>query len=258
MNNLNEHPQIAELIDTLDKNGLTKEKAEVQSLVNYIGDMETTLTGMLGELQDMRREINLIHSSTLRSKCQNLVQKTEGKIQQGFSAVKKVKDNMITSAGNALRSFREKGKDALAESVRAMKIPEAFDKLSALFGRLSKDMAQDTVKLTAMQSELQSVKGHLKNMGLLLMGKAAKEAEHTKADKGILSKLSRLFGKAQNGFASLEQKAMDAADKLRVNRVKVSVKESLNKYKAAAKANRQADGQTLSPQPNITEKSKER
>lgn len=40
MDNLNEHPQIAELIDTLDKNGLTKEKAEVQSLVNYIGDME--------------------------------------------------------------------------------------------------------------------------------------------------------------------------------------------------------------------------
>ncbi len=258
MDNLSEHPQIAELLDTLDKNGLAKEKTEVQSLVRYIGDMEATLTGMLGELQDMRREINLIHSSTLRSKCQNLVQKTEGKIQQGFSAVKKVKDNLITSTGNALRSFREKGKDALAESVRAMKIPEAFDKLSSLFGRLSRDMAQDTMKLSAMQSELQSAKGHLKNMGLLLMGKAAKEAEHTKADKGILSRLSHLFGKVQNGFASLEQKAMDAADKLRVNRVKVSVKESLNKYKAAAKNERQADGQTLSPQPKVTEKSKER
>lgn len=258
MDNLNEHPQIAELLDTLDKNGLTKEKTEVQSLVSYIGDMEATLTGMIGELQDMRREINLIHNSTLRSKCQNLVQKTEGKIQQGVSAVKKVKDNLIASAGNALMSFREKGKDTLAESVRAMKIPEAFDKLSSLFGRLSRDMAQDTMKLSAMQSELQSAKGHLKNMGLLLVGKAAKEAEHTKTDKGVLSRLSRLFGKAQNGFASLEQRAMDAADKLRVNRVKVSVKESLNKYKAVAKNERQADGQTLSPQPKITENSKVR
>lgn len=69
MDNLNEHPQIAELIDTLDKNGLIKEKSEVQSLVTYIGSMEETLTGMLGELQDMRKEINLIHNSTLRSKC---------------------------------------------------------------------------------------------------------------------------------------------------------------------------------------------
>lgn len=64
MDNLNENPQIVELIDTLDKNGLMKEKNEVQSLVKYIGDMEETLTGMLGELQDMRREINLIHNSS--------------------------------------------------------------------------------------------------------------------------------------------------------------------------------------------------
>ena len=82
MENLEEHPQIAELLETLDQNGLTKEKSEVQSLVSYIGDMEKTLTGMLGELQDMRKEINLLQNSTLRSKCQNLVQKTEGKIQQ--------------------------------------------------------------------------------------------------------------------------------------------------------------------------------
>ena len=139
-----------------------------------------------------------------------------------------------------------------------MKIPEALDKLSSLFHRLSKDMAQDTMKLSSMNAELQSAKGHFKNMGLLLIGKAAKEAEHTKTDKGILSRLSRLFDKAQNGFASLEQKAMDVADKLRVNRVKVSVKENLNRYKAAAKGERQTEGQPLSPQPKITEKPKER
>ena len=61
----------------------------MQSLVSYIGGMEETLTEMLGELQDMRREINLIHNNTLRSKCHTLVEKTEGKIRQGFSAVKK-------------------------------------------------------------------------------------------------------------------------------------------------------------------------
>ena len=34
---------------------------------------------------------------------------------------------------------------------------------------------------------------------------------------------------------------MDAADKLRVTRVKVSVKENLNKYKAAAKSEKQPE-----------------
>ena len=79
MDQLKEHPQIVELLDTLDKNGLMKEKNEVQSLVSYIGGMEETLTEMLGELQDMRREINLIHNNTLRSKCHTLVEKTEGR-----------------------------------------------------------------------------------------------------------------------------------------------------------------------------------
>ena len=99
---------------------------------------------------------------------------------------------------------------------------------------------------------------HFKNMGLLLIGKAAKEAELTNKDKGILSRLSRLCDKVQEGFSSFEQKAMDAADKLSVNLVKVSVKENLNRYKAAAKGERQTEGQPLSPQPKISEKPKER
>ena len=40
MDELKEHPQVAELIDTLDKNEMHKEKAEVESLVDYIGGME--------------------------------------------------------------------------------------------------------------------------------------------------------------------------------------------------------------------------
>lgn len=84
MDQLKEHPQIVELLDTLDKNGLMKEKNEVQSLVSYIGGMEETLTEMLGELQDMRREINLIHNNTLRSKCHTLVEKRRVKSVRDF------------------------------------------------------------------------------------------------------------------------------------------------------------------------------
>lgn len=89
MDQLKEHPQIVELLDTLDKNGLMKEKSEVQSLVSYIGGMEETLTEMLGELQDMRREINLIHNNTLRSKCHTLVEKRRVKSVRDFPQSKR-------------------------------------------------------------------------------------------------------------------------------------------------------------------------
>lgn len=232
MDKLNEHPQIAELMETLDKNGMQKEKTEVQSLVDYIGDMEQTLTGMLFELQNMRHEISLIHNSSRRAKCQSLIQKTDNKIRQGFVACKKMKDNLIRSATDAMKAFREKGKDALASSVRTMKIPEVIDKLAVMFRKLSRDISQDKVRLESMQSELLSAKGHLKNVGLIFVGRAPKKAEQTKSDKSALTRLGRLFDKVGKGFTAMEQKSMDAADKLRVSRVKDSVKTELQNLKS--------------------------
>ena len=231
MDELREHPQVAELIDTLDKNNLHKEKAEVESLVDYIGDMEKTLTGMLKEMQAMRKEINLIHSNTLRAKCQNLVEKTEGKIKQGFTILAKVKDNVIQSAKNALKAFKEKGKEALRSAVKAMKIPETLDKLASFFGNRSKEIEQDVVKLNSMQSELTGAKGHLRNFGRLLIGRETKETEKAKSDKGIFSRFGKLLEKIGKGFDTLSQKAMDKADKIRVANVKESVKSELDALK---------------------------
>ncbi|MBQ6270485.1 MAG: hypothetical protein IJK65_02120 [Clostridiales bacterium] len=231
MDELREHPQVAELIDTLDKNDMHKEKAEVESLVDYIGEMEKTLSEMLKEMQNMRKEISLIHNSTLRSKCQNLVQKTEGKIKQIFAVIGKIKDNFIQAVGNAVRTFKEKGKEAFKKAVRAMKVPETFDNLSGLFGKFSKDIEQDVAQIDSMQTELTGAKNHLKNVGRLLVGKPAKEAEQEKSDKGILSRLGKVFGKIGRGFETLSQKAMDKADKIRAADVKESVRNELDALK---------------------------
>lgn len=231
MDELREHPQVTELIDTLDKNDMHKEKAEVESLVDYIGDMEKTLTEMLKEMQEMRQEINLIHNNTLRVKCQNLVEKTEGKIKQGFALLGKVKDNVIQSAKNALKAFKERGKEALRYAVKAMKIPETLDKLGSFFGKLSKEVEQDVQQLNSMQSELNSSKGHLKNIGRLLIGRESKEVEQAKSDKGVFSRFGKLLEKIGKGFGALSQKAMDKADKIRVTNVKESVKNELDTLK---------------------------
>ena len=39
MSELKDHPQITELMETLDKNDMHREKKEVEALVDYIGDM---------------------------------------------------------------------------------------------------------------------------------------------------------------------------------------------------------------------------
>lgn len=231
MNELYEHPQIAELMDTLEQNGMGKEQEEVRSLVDYIGDMEKTLTDMLGEMRDMRQEINLIHNSSLKAKCQSLVQKTESKIKQGLAVVGRAKDNLIQSAVGAVKTFKEKGKEAFGKAIRTMKVPETLDKLAKLFGKLSKGVEQDVVQINAMQSELNSAKGHFKNIGRLLIGREAKEEEQNKSDKGVLSRVGKILGRVGKDYSGLSQKAMDTADKIRVSHVKESVKSELDTLK---------------------------
>ena len=58
MDELKNNPQIIELLETLEGNGMHKEKGEVSALVSYIGDMEHTLSAMLAEMQEMRKERN--------------------------------------------------------------------------------------------------------------------------------------------------------------------------------------------------------
>ena len=228
MDDLRENEQITELLETLEQNGMEKEKGEVQSLVDYIGDMENTLTAMLSEMQEMRKEVNLIHDSTLRAKCSNLVQKADGSIRTCIAAIGKAKDNFIASAENAVKTFKEKGKEAFQNAVKAMKIPETLDKLGGLFQRFATSMREDVQNLQTARDEYSASKLHKTNARRSLFGKKPVEPETVKNDKGILAKLEVFCGKLARGFSSLETKTNNLADKLRYNRVKESVKADLD------------------------------
>ena len=102
MDELRNNPQIIELLETLGNNGMQKEKGEVSALVSYIGDMEQTLSVMLSEMQEMRKEVNMIHNSSVKAKCENLIQTADEKIRQGISTIGKAKNNLIASAANAV------------------------------------------------------------------------------------------------------------------------------------------------------------
>ena len=120
MDELKNNPQIIELLETLEENGMHKEKGEVSALVSYIGDMEHTLSAMLVEMQEMRKEVNMIHNSSVKAKCETLIRTADGKIRQGVAAVSKAKNNLIASAANAMKAFREKGKEALKKVVSSI------------------------------------------------------------------------------------------------------------------------------------------
>lgn len=228
MSDLRESKEVNELLETLEQNGFDKEKSEVNALIDYIGDMEKTLTAMLAEMVEMRKEVNLIHDNTLRAKCGALVQNADTKIRSCIGAMGKVKENLIISASNALKAFKEKGKSALESAVKSMRIPETLDKLGVLFHRFSESMREDVARIDVARSEYQASKLHKQNARLTLFGRKPIESTEVKNDKGILAKLQVFCEKIGRGFSSLEEKTNKLADKLRVEHVKESVKAELD------------------------------
>ena len=228
MNDLKNNPQVADLLEKLEQNGMQKEKGEVFALVSYITDIEYTLSVMLSEMQEMRKEVDKIHNSSIKTKCENLIHAADCKIQQGIETINKVKSNLTVSAANAVKVFKEKGREGFKNTVNAMKIPETLDKLGSVFHGFAVSMDESVKNIQNARMELGGAKKHLINAGLLFFGKAAKEKKNVNQDKGVFAKLQNLFVKMSGGFSALEKKSLNLADKLRYNRIRDSVKADLD------------------------------
>lgn len=230
---LSEIPEIKELMQVLSDNGLFKEKNNVKHLVSYIEDMENKIIDMTVELREMHNEVGKIRDSTLRARCTQLVTAASEKIQQTKQMVVSCKDNLVRSAANALKAFKEKGKDALVSAVNAMKIPSALEMLKNGFHKAADSIGKSAANLVTVREELHDVGTHLKNAGRALIGKPIKENEELKADKGILGKLQIFLQKTAAKFTDMEHSAEEKAKNLRETyEERKSVKTDLKKLKA--------------------------
>lgn len=243
---LREYPQIIELLAVLEQSGLTKERDEVSSLVEYIESMEEKLSQMMGELQEMHGEVQKIQDKGLHARCTRLLDTAQEKITQTGTMVSTVKTNFVRAAGNAVKSFKEKGRAALAQAVRAMKIPTALSKMKDGFHRAAQAMQEAAGKVETKREQLYEAGEHLKNAGRVLSGKAAKESAPLENDKGILAKVRGCFEGMGRSLAAMEGRAGKLAEKLQGDRQaqKPSVKSELHVLKSEQAARKSTPART--------------
>ena len=107
--NLREQPEIRKLFKTLEENGLAKEQQEVESLVNYLENMESQFGKVLGELKEVRGQLTQIQDKGIRATAVRVVGNVESRVQEIGGQIALVKQNLIHSAKNAVELFKEKG-----------------------------------------------------------------------------------------------------------------------------------------------------
>ena len=108
---LMEQPEIVELFRVLEGNGLTKEQKEVESLVKYLDGMEVQFGQVLEELRDVKEQLSQIQDGGVKASVLRIVEQAQGKVQEVGVQLNTVRKNLIQSAGNALQTYKEKGKD---------------------------------------------------------------------------------------------------------------------------------------------------
>ena len=133
---LREQPEIRELFEVLEGNGLKKERQEVESLVNYLEGMERQFGEVIRELKEVRGQLEQIQDRGIKATAARLLDSAEGKVQEIGGQIALVKTNLVRSAKNAVQEFKEKGVGALRKAVSAMKIPAALSALKEI-GRAS-------------------------------------------------------------------------------------------------------------------------
>ena len=204
---LNVHPQIIDLYEVLEKNGLHKQKEDVQSLVGYIESMEYNLSVMMNEIQEMHTEVNLLHDKGIRAQCAKIVSKVEDKVLQAKTMISVAKVKTVQSAETAVKAFQEKGKSALIHVVEGMRIPAALSKIKSGFSHAAQSMRQSAGQLDVIRGELHEVGGHMKNAGRAFLGKPAKQTGILEADKGALAKLRGFLESCGKAFSNMERGA---------------------------------------------------
>ncbi len=243
---LREYPQIIELLAVLEQSGLTKERDEVSSLVEYIGSMEEKLSQMMGELQEMHGEVKQIQDKGLHARCTRLLNTAQERVSQTRTMITTVKTNFVRAAGNAVKSFKEKGSSALSQAVRAMKIPTVFSKMKDAFHRAAQAMEDMACDVDTRREQLHEAGVHFQNAGRALSGKEAKEAEPLAGDKGILAKVRNTLSGMGRAFSAMEHRTGTLAEKMQDTRQeqKPSVKSELHVLKSEQAAKKKAPALT--------------
>ena len=236
---LMEQPEIVELFRVLEGNGLTKEQKEVESLVKYLDGMEVQFGQVLEELRDVKEQLSHIQDGGVKASVLRISEQAQEKVQEVGGQLNTVRKNLIQSAGNALQTYKEKGKDALRKAVSSMKIPSALARIQEGLRGAVESMNRQVDKMEVLSGELHAAGGHIKNVGRIFRGKEQKKVEPQTADKGITAKIRKSFLTISGRLSSMEQTTENLCRRLeqfvQKEEKKPSVKVELKKLKEEKK-----------------------
>lgn len=233
---LSQQPEIIELFQLLGKSGMTEEFQKVNFLVEYLETMEQQFGQVLENLEKMNTQLMQIENRGAYTAVSRMTDGVGDKMHEIGNQLILVKNHFIQFAKDTKKIFQEKGKDALRNAVTMMKISSILFALEKSFHSGVECMDKNAKKVQTISNEFHAIGGHIGNIGRTLIGKERKDSVQEKADKGVLTKVQKIFLICGNIFSNMEKQTKGMAKQVEQFRnsgeKKKSVKEELRRIKS--------------------------
>ncbi len=229
-----EQKVIMELITTLEKYGLQKEKKEVELLVDYLDNMDEEFQTIIDEVKNLNKEMSSFKSQSDMKYIQN-------KIMAAKDIVAVIKNNFVQGVTNIIKISKDSSISVMQKSIAAMKIPSALEHIRGGLRKAIEAINQGAQQLGVMQGEVQAIGLHVKNVTLAVRGKELSSAD---PEKRSLSKTQNILIHIEKIFSKMEIYTDNCIEKVnQLEHRKTSVRNQIKR-----------SGNKKLPEPRLTDK----
>lgn len=236
---------ILQLTNILQEQKKSKEVDQIMLLVEQLREMEKNYSSVFMELQNVREQMSLLQNTPQQQANHSVIVEQlttfEGKVKDQYQQIQSTWQKLNEKASILIQQFKESGIKALNNVCEFLNIKETLIKLRDTARSNAADMQKSIDKINALENEIQTAAGHIKNIGRVVTGKEAispvstgeikifqKIKTHYQKKLDIFEKQAEKLDSAISKFINLEQMASRTSvrEKIRSNQATLAAKEA--------------------------------
>ncbi len=221
-----ENEFVKELLSVLRENNASSMQ-DFLAVLQQVGTMEKQLDAAVNELAAMRHELAEAQRQNhpLKNAMQKAVIVMQGQVLDLRDRLTVLKQSVIEGCKAALADFKEKGITALDNITRFFKVKPLLENMRDSLAQSVEQADKAISKIEAISTEYHKAGQHLKNIGRVVLGKAAiAEAKPPgkltkvvaapfRVERGTLAAIQKTVETAIHSFSKLEDRARPSIQK---------------------------------------------
>lgn len=200
------------LLEFMKANQKTEQANDMESLVNSIHSIESTLLSTMEEIQKIKVQYNIDQPTPISEQMQNQMKMLEEKVKSLLEMLASLKDKLMSKVNEIVSVSKDNGIKALDKVSEFIHLKDGLQTFNDAFKDVIKMLDKEINTLNAVTMELNAATKHIANAGKAIIG-VERNNEPAKPND-IVTMPTKAFKKTFEVMEKASQNAIDKVDKL--------------------------------------------